>query len=559
MEGLFTYFSISALINAFTSLSLGGYILVSSYKKRIARYLAYFCFAVAIWSVPYFFWQIAETAESALFWSRGLMYGAIFTSLSFFHMVLVFLELDHKRFYRGVLLVFYAFSFFWAGIVHTRLFILGVEPRLSFSFWPIPGPLYIFFLLFFAMHVIYASALLFKKFRTSDGIVKKQTFFLMVGIFIAFVGGSSNYLLWYNIPIAPWGNALVSVYVVLTVYSIMKYGLLNLRVVAAEMFTLALMIMALVDVFLSETLSDFFLSATVLFFMSLFGAMLVSSVRKEVSRSEELTKLATSLESANFRLQELDRQKTEFLSIASHQLRTPLSIIKGYVELISDGAYGRAPKKMQQVLSDMDESNERLVKLVDEFLDITRIEQGRTKFSFETKSMEELITSVVDELRDRGEDKGLKIIWKPKKTGEKNVYMDDEKVRHVVFNYVDNAIKYTPKGSVTITYGVEKDGMIVRVNDTGLGFGKEDEANFFQKFYRGKNVKGSNVNGTGLGIYVCRKFIEAHGGRVWAKSGGKGKGGEFGFWIPLHEGKKAEVIEQDATSIDPAPSSMVPA
>ncbi|MFH1946747.1 MAG: HAMP domain-containing sensor histidine kinase [Candidatus Magasanikbacteria bacterium] len=252
-----------------------------------------------------------------------------------------------------------------------------------------------------------------------------------------------------------------------------------------------------------------------------------------------LANLAHDLEKANLKLQELDRQKTEFLSIASHQLRTPLSIMKGYIELIEDGAFGKVAKPTVETLDKMNKSNERLVKLVDEFLDITRIEQGRTKFDFAKSDMNRLINSVVAELKERAQDKKLKIVWKPRFKNT-NVMMDEEKVRHVVFNFIDNAIKYSTKGKIVVNLLKEKKKYIITVKDNGIGFDKNDEVNFFQKFYRGNNVKGTNVTGTGLGIYVCKKFIETHGGRVWAKSRGLGKGGEFGFWIPVKEKGKGE-------------------
>ena len=228
----------------------------------------------------------------------------------------------------------------------------------------------------------------------------------------------------------------------------------------------------------------------------------------------------------------LDDSKTGFISIASHQLRTPLSIIKGYIELIKDGAYGKTTVKMVKTLDDMDASNERLVKLVDEFLDISRIEQGRTKFDFKQCDLRETISSVVAELKEKADEKCRQIIWMPPAT-ECQANVDEEKIRNVVFNYIDNALKYSDCGEVKVFLESENDGWNVRVRDNGLGFGKTDEASFFQKFYRGENVKGTNVNGTGLGLYVCRKFIEAHNGRVWAKSDGLGKGSEFGFWIPF--------------------------
>lgn len=532
MNSSIWYFPLSALINAVTSTVLGFYLLFTSYKKRVARYLLYFCVSVAVWSYGYFMWQMATDAESAFFWCRALMFGAIFTSISFFHLVLVFLEIDKQRFYKIVLFIFYLFSFVWVAVNFTNYFVDRVEATSYFKFWPMAGPFYAPFLAAFFAHVLYASVLLFKNYRKSVGHVKIQTVLLLIGIFIAFVGGSTNYPLWYGIDIAPWGNALVSLYVILTVYAMMRYKLMDVKVVSAELFAGVVFIIFLIDVFLSNNLSEFVFRFIALVFMGAFGVMLIRAVRKEVRRREEVTELAKSLEKANLRLKELDQQKTEFLSIASHQLRTPLSIIKGYVELIKDGAYGKTTTKMTKVLDDMDASNERLVKLVDEFLNISRIEQGRTKFDFKQCDLRETISSVVKELKEKADEQCRKIIWVPQSI-ECRANIDEEKIRNVVFNYIDNAFKYSDCGEVVVSLESEDDGWDVKVRDNGLGFGKVDGANFFQKFYRGENVKGTNVNGTGLGLYVCRKFIEAHNGKVWAKSDGLGKGSEFGFWIPF--------------------------
>jgi signal transduction histidine kinase len=142
------------------------------------------------------------------------------------------------------------------------------------------------------------------------------------------------------------------------------------------------------------------------------------------------------------------------------------------------------------------------------------------------------VLSVEHELKDRAEQKGLKI----DSTLPKNspaVMIDEEKIRHVLFNFVDNAIKYSTKGTIMVSVRREDKSLVVEVKDRGFGFDKVDAANFFQKFYRGNNVKGTNVNGTGLGLYVCRKFIEAHQGKIWATSTGLGKGSVFGFSVPL--------------------------
>lgn len=256
------------------------------------------------------------------------------------------------------------------------------------------------------------------------------------------------------------------------------------------------------------------------------------SARREAACSEKAKKLAELLDDANIRLRELDKQKTEFLSIVSHQLRTPLSILKGYIELIKDGAYGKVELKTREALDDMDKNNEHLVKLVDEFLNISCIEQGCAKYEFKTVDICNLVDNTMNTLKVKAKQKKMEIKWMCPRRVIK-VECDQEKIHHVIFNFIDNALKYSDKGVVSVMFAGEGDGVAVRVTDQGLGFEKQDEDNFYQKFYRGDNVKAAPVGGTGMGLYVCRKFIEAHHGRVWAHSDGLGQGSEFGFWIPL--------------------------
>jgi signal transduction histidine kinase len=142
------------------------------------------------------------------------------------------------------------------------------------------------------------------------------------------------------------------------------------------------------------------------------------------------------------------------------------------------------------------------------------------------------VESVVMELTLKLRGKKLIIEWKPP-LKPIMVQMDEEKIRHVIFNLIDNAIKYTEQGTITVLCTPRDKGVEVIVRDTGLGFDEHDQANFFQKFYRGNNVRGINVTGTGLGLFVASKFIDGHSGKIWAKSPGLNKGGEFGFWIPL--------------------------
>ncbi len=399
----------------------------------------------------------------------------------------------------------------------------------------VPGPGLIPFALLSTLFSFSAVYLLVKKFLKSRGVEKKQLGTVLWGISsmltLVIVTILIPILVWENGFFISFAPVYVLIFLVMTALAIIRYHLFDIKVVITEFIVAVLVVVLIFEGLSSGSYSQIIYKLFFALLITFLGTILVRSVKREIKQRQQVTRLAKSLERANFKLQQLDRQKTEFLSIASHQLRTPLSITKGYIELIEDGAFGKPTKGIVKTLDQVDEGNERLVKLVDEFLDITRIEQGRTKFDFSNSDLKILIDSVVKELKERAENKGLKIIWRSE-LREAEIKMDEEKVRHVVFNFIDNAIKYSETGSIKVFMTKERNGIKVRVVDNGIGFGAGDQANFFQKFYRGNNVKGTNVTGTGLGIYVCKKFIENHKGRVWATSPGKGKGSEFGFWIP---------------------------
>lgn len=409
---------------------------------------------------------------------------------------------------------------------------------------PVPGPGVFIFFLDFAGLFLLSSIILLYKYKKAIGEDKARQRVLLFGVLVSFslmAISTVVFVVIFKTSAAVFLGPIFSLILMAFIsYSIVKHQLFHTKVVATKLLVAIIWIALLSKVFVFQSATELAIDVFILVLVVVFGILLVRSIDREIHQREEVTRLAESLEKANLRLQELDQQKTEFLSIASHQLRTPLSILKGYIELIKDGAYGKPSKKLSRILEDMDESNERLVKLVDEFLDISRIEQGRTKFSFSLHDPVEIVESTLKEIEGRAKDKKLTLAWEKADIGM--VLMDDEKIRHVIFNFVDNAIKYSDRGTVRVSLEKEKDGMALRVEDQGLGFNKTDEVNFYQKFYRGENVKNTNVNGTGLGLYVCRKFIEAHRGYVWATSDGLGKGSEFGFWIPMTSSAPADAV-----------------
>ncbi len=487
---------------------------------------------------------LQSTPESQLFWIRIVMFTCSFIGPALIMLVTTFpreqFSLKRRYLIPLLLLMFASAVASLTPAVFSSVSYSTGEPV------PVPGPgIPIFFVDFVGLFIL-SFIILIHKYRKSSGTERVQNLFFLLGVIATFSFMAITTVIFVvilktsaTVFLGPLSSVILVSFIA---YAIFRYHLFDIKIVATEALVAILTIILFSEGVLSGSIPIVMFKIFFACLVAGLGVFLVRSVKKEIAQREELAVLAKSLEEANARLKELDQQKTDFLSIAAHQLRTPLSILNGYIELIKDGAYGKVHKETKEILHNMDESNTRLVKLVDEFLDITRIEQGRTKFDFVFKNVNDTIESVRKELVDRAAQKNLQLVWQSD-TAVKPIFMDEEKIRHVIFNFIDNAIKYSDQGKIMVTAQREDNGVAVRVRDQGFGFGRDDTNKFFQKFYRGNNVKGRDVSGTGLGLYVCRKFIEAHEGKVWAKSAGLGKGSDFGFWIPS-KSKNNSVVDK---------------
>lgn len=248
---------------------------------------------------------------------------------------------------------------------------------------------------------------------------------------------------------------------------------------------------------------------------------------------KEVEKATRELKNANEKLKKLDQAKSEFISIASHQLRTPLTIIKGYISMMLEGDFGNLDDIQRENLGKVYDSNERLIQLVENLLNISRIESGRLQFAYEILSLENLVENVVEELRNAANKKRLNFVYKKTSSNLPKTKMDEGKIRQVVMNLIDNAIKYTKKGSVTINLKKTGNYLHFCVSDSGMGINKNDLPNLFKKFSRGESVNVVHTEGTGLGLYVAKQMIEAHKGKIWVESQGPGKGSKFYFELPI--------------------------
>lgn len=239
--------------------------------------------------------------------------------------------------------------------------------------------------------------------------------------------------------------------------------------------------------------------------------------------------LYEKLETANEHLRELDREKSEFVSIASHQLRTPLTAISGYASMLLEGSYGKLSKKTEEAVSRIYQSSGRLVLIIEDFLNITKIEQGKMNYQFMTVDMKKLLRELVEEMEPLAHEKKLELTLKIDDEGSFNATADFGKIRQVMSNLIDNGIKYSSSGNITVllSRSLARGKIYVSVHDTGIGISQKTMEKLFQKFSRAEGVKKIYTEGSGLGLYVAQEMIKAHHGRIWAESEGEGKGSTF--------------------------------
>jgi signal transduction histidine kinase len=291
-----------------------------------------------------------------------------------------------------------------------------------------------------------------------------------------------------------------------------------------------LSIVTFLEVIFSQGLNQIIFRSSIFILVLIFSIFLLKSVRKEVIQREKIEELAKQLTKANVRLKELDKLKSEFVSFATHQIRAPLAAIKGYTSMIIEGSYGEISKKMKGVVDKIYKSSESLVLVVEDYLNISRIEIGRMKYDFKILDFGKLIREIVQELTPNIKRAELNVSINIDESGEYKANIDEGKMRQVIVNLIDNAIKYTKKGSITISLSKSGDTgkLLASISDTGVGISKEMMLKLFSKFIRAKNASDVNIGGTGLGLYIAKQMTEAHsGGRLWVESKGKGKGSTF--------------------------------
>lgn len=260
-------------------------------------------------------------------------------------------------------------------------------------------------------------------------------------------------------------------------------------------------------------------------FITIFCRSLAVQLREEKTAKEE------SLARENALKEEAIRNK-EFLSLTSHQLFTPLSMIRGFSSLLEDENLGELNDKQKDAVGHIHQNTKRMVDLVSEIMSISRIEAGSFVLKKSQTDINKLVRESVEQFKKSMPKKNVEIIYRNENV--KTINIDQEKIRNVLYNLIDNAIKYTAKGTVTINLTQDDKKTSVKISDQGVGIKDEDFEKLFQPFFRGKNILELDNQGTGLGLYISRLIVEKHDGKIWAENNDKEgtKGASFIFELP---------------------------
>jgi len=314
-------------------------------------------------------------------------------------------------------------------------------------------------------------------------------------------------------------------------YLIVRFHILHIKLLATQVFVFSLLFLIAALLFIRRIEYIQIVVVSTLLLAGVLGYLLFHSVRREIEQRERLETLAHDLETANNTLKEEDRQKNELLSLVSHQLATPISSLKWYLEMMLDGDLGKVSPQQKEHVQAMYNIDINLSDLVSMILDVSRIQLGRISIDKIELDLKEFFEEILSEVKPKIAEKKLKFKVQLSKKLPK-AQLDRRYTRMIIENLLTNAIKYTPsKGSVIFSVSITGARMRCEVKDTGCGIPKEEKEQIFGRLFRASNVRNS-LDGNGFGLYIAKGAAEAQGGCIGFNSE-EGVGTTFWVELPL--------------------------
>lgn len=532
LSGNFFYYS--HLFPSISGLIIALFVLRSNYRNKAAQALLFMTSMFAIWCVMNLTTWASERSDIIMFVWSAMIYPELLMYVGALYFIYAFLRgtFPNIKSEIGIFLMFVPLIIFG----HTKLNVVGFDFT-NCERNAVEGPLWQYYVYGFEFVIIstilwITTSELKKRSHNRREVVVVATgvlAFLMLFLWQNIVGSFFD-----NWKMGQIGLFGMPIFVALLGYILVQYQTFRVKLLATEAL-MAGQLLLLVSLLFVRTIENAQIIAivTILFFSSL-GVLLIKSVRQEVEQRVQIEKLADSLERTNEQLKLVDKQKSEFVSIASHQLRSPLTAIRGYASMILDGNFGTPPPEMIDPIGRIHDSAKMMAFSIDDFLNVSRIESGNMKYESTVFSLAKQAQQVTADSQPEAQKNGITLTFESTCTGDTLVTGDIGKTQQILFNLINNAIKYSPQGTIKVHVhdDTRLDKMYVQITDTGIGMSAATISDLFQKFSRANNANSVNIKGTGLGLFVAREMAAAMGGDISAYSDGDGKGSRFAFTLP---------------------------
>ena len=501
---------------AITGIALLG-ILIYLNNRQSATNRAFFFFAIltAIWGVSNYLEYRFTTIDATLWALRFHLFISVFHAYAFFTLAYVFPlpAIVFPKWYRFVLT---------PVVVLTALLTLtpAVFPSIQ-ALAPVgqvtratPAPGILIFMLVAFVLLLSALIVLGVKTYRAQGLERRQSLSILMGmactavLLLVFNVVLPN--VFSNLSFIPLAALFTLPFIAFTSYTIYRHHWLNLRVATTALLGFMVTVFSFVNIIFATDLSAIAINVTA-FVIVLLGS--VKIVRDTLA------------------LQIVNEERSEFMSFASHEIRNPITAMRGYASLITDGTTGDVSATTKDVAQKILVQGNDVLNLIAQYLSKSKMELGQISYAKTPFDMGALVESIASGYKPHAEQKGLFLHSELDASQKYMVVGDEGKVKEVIGNIVDNSLKYTKQGGITIS--VERHGVSIRavISDTGVGIPPETLPQLFKKFSRADAQK-VNLLGTGIGLYLAKTFIEAQGAHIWAESDGKDKGSRFIIEFP---------------------------
>jgi len=521
---------------------LGVVVLLSNKNSIKNRSFFIMSFAVAIWVMSGYLVYYPQFHNYALYFAR-LNFASVAIWLFAIYIFIRNFPDENKNmsivdyFYALVGIAFAVLSAF------SPMVVLNVEGAGNNTLW-LMGSFENGFYAFSVITALLVITILIIKYIKSSKDKKIRLKLMLYGIsLLALFNIIFNVIIptiWPNLNLYWIGDYSFVFFLGFIAYAVVKHQLFDIKVIATEAIVVFLSFILFIQIFISNGATEAVTNVIIWIVATYGGYLLIRSVRHEIKQKEDLAKLAKQLEDANAHLKELDQLKDDFLSMAAHELNTPIAAIEGYLSMIlEENIGGEVNPKVRKYLENMFTSSKRLSLLVHDMLNVSRIESGRIHLVYVNTPIEDVINQAIAEIGSKAKERKHTLVFDKSAKKLPITWFDITRITEVLINLIGNAIKYTdPGGRIVVSASADDKYITVAVKDNGRGIAKDKEKAVFEKFTQVDILK-DEVKGTGLGMYIAKKFIELHKGKIWFESSisEKDHGTTFYFTLPIIDKK----------------------